>query len=98
MAPFRLPSKVRHVPSGRQKAIKQRKEADLEMGGTSLRSSRSFALFSASLAPSTANRAENTPGAPWRKSTTRPESSDIDGIPVPTAAAEAFLMAFSSNV
>ena len=75
MRPSTLPTTSILGSPGRTSTIAHAKCAVLLSAGTSRSSAKSFALFAASSCPSPANLAEYTPGAPFRASTQRPESS-----------------------
>src|SRR5262245_16798903 len=95
MMPSASPSTVASRPPGSTSAITLRKRAVRRSGDTPARASRSLAQRCASSSPSPPYRAEVTPGAPPRASTSRPESSPIASMPVAAAAARALPRAFS---
>jgi len=57
-----------------------------------------LSIFSLSVALSPEYLADLIPGSPFRRSTTRPESSAIEISPVALAVSDAFIIAFSSKV
>jgi hypothetical protein len=82
-------------PLGVTKTATQRYRALLRSYGTPSRDSMSLALLSSSLARSPENRADRTPGAPSRASTSMPESSASTALPVTDATARALRSALA---
>ncbi|CAB4688915.1 unannotated protein [freshwater metagenome] len=101
MTPETIPSATVSEPSGQRTRTTVRNLAR-RCGGVfapaSSSSLRSFAIFATESLGSPAYRADRTPGAPFRASTSRPVSSASEAAPVAFAIASALRRAFPSSV